>query len=420
MVHRPTLAELEDSQARVVAAIGARLEAAGHQAWLVGGCVRDLALGRGALDVDIATDAVPERIESLFEHTIGVGRAFGTVVVADFGPPIEVTTFRADGTYTDGRRPSAVAFSTSLEEDARRRDFTCNALYLGATSGTFADPTGGLADLAARRLATVGDPHARLAEDSLRLLRLVRFAATHDLEPTAETLAAARLAAPLLARVARERVLAELTGLGDRGDLGRGFALLTDLALVEPALGSDVHLVREQLAVAARLPRGVGAAPALALLLAAGGFTEATRQRAAAVLERLHSSREFARTVLGLLEALAASARPDAPLAELVRLRERAPAAAWLALARASVDSGLAGAPDARAAARLADVLEAWPSERALPPSHLSPNDLVELGVPRGPRLGVLLRELVDAAIEERILDRAQALEYVRRRSGAD
>jgi tRNA nucleotidyltransferase (CCA-adding enzyme) len=409
MLQRPTLDRLDDSQRGVAASIGGRLAAAGHQAWIVGGVVRDLALGRPSGDLDIATDAHPDAVEALFTHTIGVGRAFGTVVVADFGAPIEVTTFRADGDYRDGRRPEQVVYSKTLEEDAARRDFTCNALYLGAISGELRDPTGGLADLAAGRLRTVGDARARFTEDSLRLLRLVRFAATHALVPEAATLEAARRTAPLLARIARERVLAELCDLCERGDVGVGFELLHDLGLVGPAFGPDVELDTAKLAAARHLGRAPGAATGLALVFA-GGEREVVRER----LQRLRPSRDLERSVLGLVEALARTCEPRTSVSALVRLREHAEPRAWLRLARAWARSGAAYGPSAADVERVAEVLAEWPAERALPTGALAADDLVALGVPRGPRLGVLLRAIVDARVEGRVHTRADEESLVR------
>jgi hypothetical protein len=409
MLQRPTLDRLDDSQRGVAAAIGGRLASAGHQAWIVGGVVRDLALGRASGDLDIATDAHPDAVEALFEHTIGVGRAFGTVVVADFGPPIEVTTFRADGDYRDGRRPEQVVYSKTLEEDAARRDFTCNALYLGALTGELCDPTGGLADLEARRLRTVGDARARFTEDSLRLLRLVRFAATHALVPEDTTLAAARATASLLERIARERVLAELSDLCERGDVGVGFALLHELGLVAPAFGPGVELDATRLAAARNLGRGPGAAVGLALVYA-GCEREHVRER----LQRLRPSRELERGVLGLVDALARTADPRTSVSALVRLREHAEPQAWLRLASAWARSGAAHGPSAADVERVGHVLADWPAERALPTSALSADDLSALGVPRGPRLGVLLRAIVDARIEGRVHTRADEERLVR------
>ncbi len=187
--------------------VAARLRDAGFAAWCVGGCVRDLLLGRAVHDIDLATDATPETVEGLFPKPIAVGKAFGVmVVVAEPGHNVEVATFRHDGRYLDGRRPEQVRFGTA-EEDVARRDFTVNALLLDPIAGEVVDHVGGIADLRARLVRCVGDPATRLSEDRLRVLRALRFAATlaFALEPA--TWAAAR-ACPV-SGLSRERVMEE-------------------------------------------------------------------------------------------------------------------------------------------------------------------------------------------------------------------
>ena len=166
------------------------LAAAGHEVFFVGGCVRDLLLDRAVKDVDVASAAHPEQVEAACAaaglKTIAVGKSFGVIiVVSPSGLNVEVATFRCDGQYVDGRRPATVRYSTA-REDVERRDFTLNALLLDPRGGAVIDHVGGLADLTARRLRAVGDAHARLREDRLRVLRGVRFAAHLDLaiDPT--------------------------------------------------------------------------------------------------------------------------------------------------------------------------------------------------------------------------------------------
>lgn len=413
-MQRPSTSGLPDSQVGVSTAIARRLRDAGHEAWLVGGCVRDLALGRPSGDVDIATDARPERIESLFDRTVGVGRAFGTIVVADFGEGVEVTTYRADGEYSDGRRPDRVAFSDALEDDAARRDFTCNALFLDPLTDVLADPTGGLADLAAGRLRAIGTAERRFTEDSLRVLRLVRFAATHDLEVEGATFEAARRTAPLVARIAKERILAELTKTFEHGDLARALGLIDDLDVAGPAVGRSSDVAGPVARRAARaLGRGPGADVGLALLLAGDAIESGARARAVELLRALHPSRDLVRGVDGLLHAceLVLEHVGDA---ELVRAREHVRTDAWRAYVRAFASAGACF--DATHVERLEALLDRWPCERTLPEPPLDASALQELGVPRGPQLGATLRALVDARIEERIASRAEAEAFVRDR----
>ena len=182
---------------------------AGAEALPVGGCVRDTLLGRTPGDWDVATSALPEEVLALFPRTFPTGLRHGTVTVLLGDMPLEVTTFRREEGYRDGRRPDAVTFGVGLREDLSRRDFTINAMAL-ARDGTIADPFGGQADLAAGLVRCVGDPDRRFREDGLRLLRAVRFAAQLGFALEPETAAALARNAGMLDKVSGERIKAEL------------------------------------------------------------------------------------------------------------------------------------------------------------------------------------------------------------------
>ena len=205
-----------------------RLREAGFAAYAVGGCVRDRLRGVEPKDYDVATAAVPERVEAIFTDTrvIPTGAKHGTVTVFCTGLPVEVTTFRVDGTYSDGRRPDAVAFTPSLTEDLARRDFTINAMACGA-DGVLVDPFGGRADLEAGVIRCVGDPDTRFREDALRILRALRFSSVLGFHIEAETAAALRRCKALLEKVSAERVAGELQKLLCGGDVRR---VLTEYA----------------------------------------------------------------------------------------------------------------------------------------------------------------------------------------------
>ncbi|MDP2872820.1 MAG: HD domain-containing protein [Bacillota bacterium] len=182
---------------------------AGQPTYLVGGSVRDLLLGRAVHDWDLASAALPDAVRALFPRTLDTGIAHGTVTVVHQGCAVEVTTFRREGPYLDGRHPSSVSFDAGLRDDLARRDFTINAMALGA-GGRLHDPFGGLDDLALRRIRAVGDPAARFAEDHLRVMRAFRLAAELGFDLDSGTAAAARACACALDRVAAERLRAEL------------------------------------------------------------------------------------------------------------------------------------------------------------------------------------------------------------------
>ena len=206
----------------------------GHEAWLVGGCVRDLLLDRPPKDYDIVTDAVPERIMELFPKTIAVGKAFGiiTVLAGDDALPVEVATFRLDGGYADGRHPDAIQFA-SAREDVLRRDFTLNALLWDPDDGRILDYVGGYEDIQNRLIRAIGDPARRFAEDKLRMLRAIRFATTLDFAIEPATFAAIQREAGRLTQISAERIRQELFRLlTEAQHPGRALALLQESGLL--------------------------------------------------------------------------------------------------------------------------------------------------------------------------------------------
>lgn len=212
------------------------LREAGHQAYFAGGSVRDLLLGLEPKDYDLVTDARPERIAALFERTQMIGAAFGVVQVRLMGHAFEVATFRSDGAYLDGRRPETVTYADTLEEDVARRDFTINALLMDPNSREVIDVVGGRADLEAGLVRAVGEPERRFAEDRLRMLRAVRFAARFDFSLEAETRAAIERHASEVWDVSVERIVIEVDGILSGAHPERGLDLLDETGLAAAAL----------------------------------------------------------------------------------------------------------------------------------------------------------------------------------------
>ena len=188
------------------------LEDHGYEAFVVGGCVRDSLLGRNPNDWDITTSALPLQVKALFRRTIDTGLKHGTVTILMDGEPFEVTTYRVDGEYLDGRHPSEVTFTASLQEDLQRRDFTINAMAYSEKKG-LQDLFGGLPDLEKGLIRAVGDPAKRFGEDALRIMRAVRFAAQLGYEVEADTVQAMKELAPTLSKISAERIAAELEKL---------------------------------------------------------------------------------------------------------------------------------------------------------------------------------------------------------------
>ncbi len=349
-------------------AVCGALSAAGHQALLVGGCVRNALLGRPVADIDIATDARPEAVVEIAGRAglqaVPTGIAHGTVTILSEGRPYEVTTFRRD-VATDGRH-ATVAFSTELAEDAARRDFTMNALYC-RPDGAVIDPLGGLADLRAGRVRFVGDPAARIAEDYLRILRFFRIHAWYGdpaggLDP--EGLAACAAQQEGLGRLSRERVGAEMVKLLAAPDPAPAVAAMAATGILARVLpGADARAL----------------APLVDAEAAAGA--DARWQRRAVALgwrPDWADALRFSRADVRAIEATAAALAEGAPPA----------AAAWRFGAEAARDAALI-----RAASLGAPPPAALETEIARGRAAVFPLAAADLGL-EGPALGRALKRL--------------------------
>lgn len=212
------------------------LHQAGHQAYLVGGCVRDLVLGHDPKDYDVSTDALPAHVQELFPRSISVGAQFGVILVTDADAQVEVATFRSDIGYSDGRHPDRVLFSKTPEEDVTRRDFTINALVMDIRTGEVLDFVGGRDDLQAGIIRAIGNPEHRFTEDKLRMVRAARFAARFDYVIEPGTFSALKALAPQVTQVSAERLRDELTRILIEGAARRGFELLDETGLLDALL----------------------------------------------------------------------------------------------------------------------------------------------------------------------------------------
>ena len=216
----------------------------GFQALLVGGCVRDLLLGREPADYDVTTDATPDQVMALFPESVAVGAQFGVILIPRDGLKIEVATFRSDVGYSDGRHPDRVVYSKTAEEDVQRRDFTINGLLMRHHTGEVLDFVGGQADLKAGIIRAIGEPRRRFSEDKLRMMRAVRFAGRFSFALEPETKNAIYRHAPEIRQVSADRLREELTKLLTEGAARRGFELLDETGLLFQVL-PEIHAMKD-------------------------------------------------------------------------------------------------------------------------------------------------------------------------------
>ncbi len=227
---------METTAAQLARRVSAALKSAGFQAYLVGGCVRDVLLGREPKDYDIATDASPEQVLALYPSANRVGAHFGVVLVRGDEAQVEVATFRSDHQYMDGRHPDQVIFETDPRKDVLRRDFTINALLMEPDSQRVIDHVNGRQDLELGVIRAIGDPERRFREDHLRMLRAVRFAARFAFPIERGTMSAIQRLHGLITRVSAERIRDELTRILTEGGARRGFELLDESRLLGDVL----------------------------------------------------------------------------------------------------------------------------------------------------------------------------------------
>ncbi len=424
-------------------AILRRLRENGFIALFNGGCVRDRLLGVPVKDYDIATDARPEVVQRLFDNTVAIGARFGVIMVILEGDPFEVATFRADAPYVDGRRPSSVSFGT-IEEDAKRRDFTIGGMYYDPFEDRLIDTVGGMRDLRAGIIRAIGNPYDRFAEDHLRVMRAARFAARLNFTIEPETHAAMRLAAPLVPKVSAERIGEEIVRLMTEGGAARGMDIMVETGLMKevlpeilPMIGceqpvnyhpeGDVY-VHTRIAVAMLSP-GCTESLAFGILfhdvakpqtraeqdgkVTYYGHTEIGAQMATDILTRLRRSRAVQERVAYLVKNhLKLTMAPRMRTSTLKRMLTEDGFDELLEVSRmdALASSSYLGYYHfcRRAMAQMTPT-------QMRPPRFISGSDLIGMGFKPGPAFKNILKELEDLQLDGEIVDREAAIAYVRR-----
>ncbi|MDA1166399.1 MAG: CCA tRNA nucleotidyltransferase, partial [Planctomycetota bacterium] len=390
-----------------------RLTDAGYSALWAGGCVRDLLIGREPKDYDVATNARPEQMRVVFgdRKTLSVGESFGVIVV--LGPKsaghVEVATFRTDGNYLDGRRPETVVFS-SPEEDAQRRDFTINGMFYDPLKKQVMDFVGGERDLARGILRAIGDPHARMNEDKLRMLRAVRFAATFEFTLDEATADAVRSMADQIAVVSAERIAQELRRMLVDQHRYRAIELCHEVGLLrrilpelEPVFSESARWNR--LLSSMRLLIEPDFALTFALLLdsiveARGAAPEFGAELAEGIGRRLKlSNQEIDDTAWLLKNRRSLDGASTLPLSRLKRVVAQKLAADLIALMRAR---SLANDEQPDDALFCEEYLRTTPREVLDPQSLISGDDLIQAGFRPGPKFKEILDQVRDAQLELR------------------
>lgn len=400
-----------DNSAQAALEVLERLRSAGYVALLAGGCVRDMLLGIAPKDYDVATDAHPPRVLELFPKSRMVGAKFGVVLVRRRGHDVEVATFRADGVYSDGRRPDSVVFGTELD-DANRRDFTINGLFYDPSADRVIDHVGGQADLTARRIRTIGDADQRFAEDYLRMLRAVRFAARLDFEVDLAAAEAIRKHAHDLREISAERIWMELEQMLTAPTRERAWSLLREFGLI-------AHLVQNWSPTEAdgdRIARTLSHLPSTALqahLILAAMF----RADPPATIEERGRSMRLSNHLVSvtrwLLKSLAALQRSEPP--DLADLKMLMAGADWNALVQLYRADRLAGGLVLSPVETLTVRAAAIPAASVAPPPLLSGDDLSAMNMTPGPRFGRVLNAIYRAQLNEELHTAEQARELATR-----
>jgi len=401
----------------------ALLREAGHETYWAGGCVRDELLGRTPADYDVATAARPEIVRTVFgrRRTLAVGAAFGVITV--LGPKgagqVEVATFRSDQAYTDGRHPAGVTFC-SAREDAKRRDFTINGLFLDPVSGAVHDFVGGRADLAAGVVRAIGVPAMRFAEDHLRMLRAVRFTAFFGFVMDSETRTALERMTHLVTTVSPERIAAELRAMVSRPGRQQALELLAATGLAREILPEVLPPGTHASGPWQQAARIVGALdePSLPQALAVLASPAATGHLAS-IISRLRLSNHEAKTAAWLLDGLTTLGdEPHLAGWSWSRLQPwvahpQAPLLADLLRARAAC---AAGDP---AAAAFFSARVARPRQEIDPPPLVTGSDVMAAGVPAGPAVGLALARIRTLQLDGVIATREAALAEARAAASA-
>ena len=429
------------SQRDKAVAIVKRLRQEGFETYLAGGCVRDFLLNKPPQDYDIATSARPEDVQRIFPRTIPVGAQFGVILVVSDGHSFEVASFRFDGPYLDGRRPSQVRYGT-LQEDIFRRDFTINGLVYDPIEDHLIDLIGGKKDLERRCIRAIGNPRERFDEDRLRMVRAIRFAASLNFEIDSATMDAIKQSAATITQISWERIGEEITRILTEGGARRGFELLDETGILKVVLpeieqmkgveqGSEHHpegdVFKHTLLTLSHLEAPSESLAYGCLLhdiakpvcfrkeddrITFYGHTDRGAEMAEAVLKRLKRGRATWERVTYLVKNhLRHTQAPKMRLSTLKRFLREDGIHELLELARIDALSSSGDLQYHRfCQERLAEMQE----EEIRPEPLLRGKDLIEMGYIPGPIFAEILQRVEDAQLGGELTSRQQAIDWVK------
>lgn len=406
-----------DSNREFAAEIVRRLREAGYTALWAGGCVRDLLLGRAPKDYDVATNALPDEVHKLFGHrrTLAVGASFGVIIVlGPDGVQVEVATFRSEGPYLDGRRPGHVVFTTP-EEDAKRRDFTINGMFYDPIESRVHDYVGGEHDLGQGIVRAIGDPHERMREDKLRMLRAVRFTATLEFELDAMTAAAVREMAGEITVVSAERIAQELKRMLVDPHRRRAMELADELGLLRvilpdlrPLLDEPQRSEWNRTQHMLQLLREPSFGLAMATLLHA--LEQKTTVEAIGRQLRL-SNGEIDHSSWLVAHQHDLDDAPRLPLSKLKRTLAHPLRQDLLTLLHVRL---LASDAELHPVLFCEEYLRTTPADEINPPPLITGDVLIQYGLRPGPQFKIILEAVRDAQLEGRIHTTVEALDLAR------
>ena len=382
----------------------------GHEAYLVGGCVRDMVMKIEPADYDIATSAHPEEIMQIFPRTRSIGVQFGVVLVLYRGHPFEVATFRSDEAYVDGRRPTGVVF-TDAKQDVLRRDFTINGLLYDPISETVIDYVDGQSDIRARIVRAIGDPHARFEEDKLRILRAIRFGARLGYTIEQQTWNAVQAMAPKIHQVSGERIREELGRILTEGQAALGMRMMDASGLrkeILPELVWNDHVEHSLRFVK------TGSQPdfAMGILLHDTPINDVRK-----IVERLKFSRAEMNHIIALVENLPQfSAIRQMSVSSLKRFFRTSRFEDHLALARIHLITAGSDLSDYDFAHRKQ---HEWSDDDIRPVPLITGDDLIQMGFTPGPQFKQILTRVEDEQLEGRLQTRSDAVGFITRNYGA-